>query len=104
MRGKHSHPTREGQEPVSEDRVELYRCRPPERLRVPILVQLSAVNNDIIAEAEIDMTLQGLKGGRAGGPSGMRVEDLKGWCREAKCEKDPEGKVGDCGETSAGNV
>ena len=62
------------------------------RLRSPILVQPAAVNEEIPAEAEIDMAVRGLKGGRAGGPLGMRAEDLKGWCKEAKRKKNPEGK------------
>ena len=33
--------------------------------------------------------MQVLKGRREGGPSGMRVEDLKGWLREAKRKKNP---------------
>ena len=32
--------------------------------------------------------MQGLKGRRAWVPPGMCVEDLKGWLREANCEKD----------------
>ena len=34
------------------------------------------------------MEVRELKGRRAGGPSGMQSEDLKGWLREAKREKD----------------
>ena len=33
-----------------------------------------------------------LKGIGAGVLSGMRKKDLKGWKKEAKCEKDPEGR------------
>ena len=36
------------------------------------------------------MAVQGLKVGRAGGPSGIRAEDLKGWLRGAKRKKYPE--------------
>ena len=38
IRGKQSHPTREGLDQDSADRAELYRCWPLARLRVPILV------------------------------------------------------------------
>ena len=41
------HPIREVVDYVSAHRAELYICRPPERLWVPILVQLSAVNDEI---------------------------------------------------------
>ena len=39
--------TREGLDQVLADRAELYICRPSEGLRVPLLVQPAAVNNDI---------------------------------------------------------
>ena len=33
-----------------------------------------------------------MKGGRAGGLLGMRAEDLQGWQKEAKWEKDTDGR------------
>ena len=48
-------------------------------MKVLILVQPAAVNDDVPTEAEIDLAVRGLKGGRVGGPLGMRLEDLKGW-------------------------
>ena len=59
-------------------RAEIYRCRPPEGLRVPLLVQQSDIKYGIPTEAEVTEAARGLKGGRLGGPSGMRTEDLKG--------------------------
>ena len=53
-------------------------------------MQLLAVNDDILEEVEIDIAVLGLKGGRAGGPSGMRAKDLKGWRQEVKRKKDIE--------------
>ena len=61
-------------------------------LRVLILVQPVSVNDEILSEAEIDMAVQRLKGGRAGGASGMKAGNLKGWIKEAKREKEPEGR------------
>ena len=54
---------------MSADRAELYRCRTPEGLRVPLLVHPEAIKDDIPAEAEIrmNMAVQGLKIGRLGG-------------------------------------
>ena len=49
-----------------------------------------AVNYDIPAEADIEMTVIGLKGGRVRGLLGMRAEDMKEWLREDKREKDTE--------------
>ena len=53
-------------------------------------MQLLAVNDDILEEVEIDIAVLGLKGGREGGPSGMRTKDLKGWRKEVKRKKDIE--------------
>ena len=47
-------------------------------------MQPEAVNNDIPEEAEIEMAVHWLKGGKARGPAGMRAEDLKGWRKESK--------------------
>ena len=82
--GKHAHPTREGLNQESVFRAELYKCRIPARLKVPILVQPAAVNDDVPTVAEVKMLVRGLKGGRAVGPFGMILEDLKGWRKEDK--------------------
>ena len=52
-------------------------------------MRLEEFNDKIPSEADIDLVVWGLKGGRVGGPSGMRAKDLKGWIREAKRENDP---------------
>ena len=93
MQGNQVHPTREGLDQESAVRVELYICRTLKRLKVPILVQMAAVNDEVPTEAEVDLSVRELKGGRAGGPSGIRTEDLKGWRKEAKQERKPEGRM-----------
>ena len=45
------------------------------------------VSDEVPTEAEVDMAVQGLRTGRAGGPSGMILGYLKGWLKEAKWEK-----------------
>ena len=75
---------------MSADRAKLYICRTPEGLCVSLLVKPMAVNYDIPAEADIDMAVIGLKGGRVRGLLGMRAEDMKEWLREDKREKDIE--------------
>ena len=44
------HPTRESLDQESEVIAELYRCRPPARLKVPILVQPMEVNAEVPTE------------------------------------------------------
>ena len=74
MRGEYAQSTREGLDQVSADREDIYLCRPPARLMVPILVQMSAVNDDIQEKADIEMRVQVFKCGRAGGLFGMHVK------------------------------
>ena len=73
-------------------RAELYRCRPPARLKVPILVQPAAVSDDVPTELEVDLAVRGMKYGRSGGPSGMRSGDLKVWRKGENRDKEPEGR------------
>ena len=61
-------------------------------LKVPILVQLAAVNNEIPTEAEVELVVRGLKSRRAVCSSGMRTEDMKGWRKKAKRENDTVGR------------
>ena len=87
--GKQAHPTREVLDQESTNRAELYICRLPVRLRVPILVHPEAVNDDITEESEIEIAVRGMKVGRSGAPPGMREEDLKGWRKDSNHKKDP---------------
>ena len=78
--------SREHLDSIATKRAELYRCRPPEELLVPIIVILAAVEYRIQGEEEV---VRSLKRGRSGGPSGMRAEDLKELLRKASREMDP---------------
>ena len=63
------------------ERLELYRCKPPEGLRVPILVSPTKVEDGVPEEAEIAQAVRGIKErGGVGGPAGMRVETLRDSC------------------------
>ena len=67
----------ESLEQVSKERSELYQCRLTEGLQSPLLVRPADIEDDLPTEAKIAVSVQGLKGGRSGGPSGMQAEDLK---------------------------
>ena len=82
-------PLRDHLDCIATERADLYRCRQPEELRVPIMVTPSEVEDGVPEESDITQVVRGLKEGRAGGPSGMQVEDVKGWLREASREKNP---------------
>ena len=74
---------------MTTEREDLYRCRLPEGLQVPLLVQLTEVDDGIPLEAEIELSVQDLKEGRADRLLGMREEDPKVYLKEAKRKKDP---------------
>ena len=74
---------------IATERVEIYRCRPPEGLRVTILVLPAAVEDRIPGEEEMAQAVRILKRCRSGGPSGMRAEDPKEWLGEAPRETNP---------------
>ena len=90
--GKQYHHTREGLKQELAVRAEIYRCRPPASLNVPTLVHPAVVNDNVPTEAKVELLVQGLKVGRAGGPLGMRSEVLKWWRKEDKREKDLYGR------------
>ena len=56
---------------------------------MPILVIPAEVEDGLPEESEIEQAVRGIKGGRAGGPSGMQTEDLKGWLRKASMYNNP---------------
>ena len=93
-RGAQAPPNTEEIEDITVEREDLYMCRPPEGLKVPQLLRKSDIKGGILTEAEVDEAVWGRTGGRAGGPSGMRAEDLKGCLREATRTKDPEQRKG----------
>ena len=64
VRGVHAPPTTEALGDVAVDTEELYRCRPPEVLRVPLLVRQGGIEDGIQTEAEVSEAVMGLKGGR----------------------------------------
>ena len=58
---------------IATERVELYRCRPPEGLRVNILVTPAAVEDRIPGEEEVVQLVWSFNRGRSGVLLGMRV-------------------------------
>ena len=86
-RGVQDPPTTKALDEVTVERVELYRHRPPEGLRVPLLVRHMDIKDGIPTKAEVTEAVRGLKGSIAGGLSGMLIGYLKGWLREATRNK-----------------
>ena len=67
--GGQSPPSREHLDRIAAERAELYRCRIPEGIWVPILLTPAAVEYGILGGEEVSQVVQNLKRGRYGDPS-----------------------------------
>ena len=57
------------------------------------------MEDGIPSEAEVEWAVKRLRNNRAGGPSRMRAEDLKGWLAAARRdEKEREARIKDGGD------
>ena len=66
------------------ERVTLYSQVPPPGDRIPVDIEPFAVEDGVPEEREIEWAVKRLQNNRAGGPSQMRAEDLKGWLAETR--------------------
>ena len=89
VRGAQAPTTTEELDDITADKADLYRCRPPEGLKSPLLMRRADIEDGIPTGAEVVEAVWGLKGGRAGGLPVIQAEDLKGWLREATRMKSP---------------
>ena len=78
--------TREGLDHTSTLSEDIYRRRPPEFMPILILAQPAEIPDEPPGGEEIAVAVRGLCTGRAGGPSGVRAENLQGWLRGATQE------------------
>ena len=62
-RGNKNPLLRESLNQISEERKKLYRCRPPEGWRVPLVVQPGEVEDGAPEETDIEEVVRGLWGG-----------------------------------------
>ena len=64
---------------------------------IPVTIQTFAVEDGVPTEAEIEWAVKRLRNNRAGGPSRMWAEDMKGWiaaARRGEKERDTATKDG----------
>eukprot|EP00978_Attheya_sp_CCMP212_P028132 scaffold96327_cov32-Attheya_sp.AAC.1 len=81
-----SPPSRDTLEKVTAESIALYRKEAPPGESIPILVEPVAVSDEIPEMEEIAEAVRKLRNNRAGGPSGIRGEHLKGWLAKAELE------------------
>ena len=63
---------------VTAERVALYRWLPPLGDAIPVTIEPFEVEDGVPAEEEIEWAVKRLQNNRAGGPSRIRAEDVKG--------------------------
>ena len=63
---------------VTAERAKLYSRVPPPGDTIPVTIEPFVVEDGIPTEAEVEWAVKRLRNNRAGGPSRMRAEDLKG--------------------------
>ena len=70
---------------VTAERAKLYsRVPPPPGRHHPSHHRPFVVEDGVPTEAEVEWAVKRLRNNRAGGPSRMRAEDLKGWLAAAR--------------------
>ena len=73
---------------VTAERTTLYsRVPPPPGDTIPVTIEPFAVEDGVPLEVEVEWEIKRLRINRAGGPSRMRAEDLKGWLAAARREE-----------------
>ena len=83
---------------VTAERVTLYSRVPPLGDSIPVNIEHFAVEDRVPEEGDIEWAVKRLQNNRAGGPSRMQAEDLKGWLAAARRgEKEGEIAVKDRG-------
>ena len=82
-------PCRETMAKQTQERIDLYRKRPPPGEAIPIIVRKARVEDDTPLDQELrDIVKNNLNNGRAGGASFIRAEDIKAWLRGIIDEED----------------
>ena len=69
---------------IRAERVALYSRVPPPGDSILVDIDPFAVEDGVLDEREIEWAVKRLRNNRAGGPSRMRAEDLKGWLAVAR--------------------
>ena len=77
-------PARATLERITADQTEVYRQVPSPGEGIPIHVERQNIDDSVPTEDEIEAAVKKLRRNRAGGPSGIRAEDIKGWLAAAR--------------------
>ena len=81
---------------VTAERAKLYSRVPPPGYTILVTIEPFEVEDGVPTEAEVEWAVKRLQNNRAGGPSRMQAEDLKGWLAAARRgDKERETKTKD---------
>ena len=77
-------PARATPKRITAERVALYSRVPPPGDSIPVEIEPFDVEDGVPDEGKTEWAVKRLRNNRAGGPSQMRAEDLKGWLAAAR--------------------
>ena len=84
---------------VTAERTTLYSRVPPLGDTILVTIAPFTVEDGVASEAEVEWAVKSQRNNRAGGPSRMQAEDLKGWLAAARRgEKGREARIKDGGD------
>ena len=77
-------PARATLERITANQTELYCRVPPPGEGILIHVEETSIDDSVPMEDEVEAAVKKLRRNRAGGPSGIRAENIKGWLAAAR--------------------
>ena len=77
-------PARATLERITAEQTELYRRVPSPGENIPINVEPTNIDDSVPTEDEVEAAVKKLRRNRAGGPSRIRAENIKGWLASAR--------------------
>ena len=77
-------PARATLERITAEQMELYRRVPPPGENIPVNVDPTNIDDSVPTEDEVEEVVKKLRRNRSGGPSGIRVENIKGGLAAAR--------------------
>jgi exonuclease III len=87
--GRPPKPTRLDMSFLENEYTALYKATPSPGVPIPIHYHGNAIDDSTPNEEEILRAVQRLKAGKAPGPSGLRVDEIKKWMMERTTQPDP---------------
>jgi hypothetical protein len=88
--GRATHPSRQDLHQLKTEYGDLLANKQTQGDLIPVLVAPFRVDDNMPTEKEINREVGQINNGRSPGPTGMRPNDLKEWCEEARRDENPD--------------